>query len=342
MSKYYGEELNPKNEFRSDYESSLTAFVDENLFNAKEQRKKFFSPTDYKINPDFYHEQYVNGLGFPLNKPLPKPKLISKTLWTKDGNVNIYRVQLLLLDSIKFYGLYFEQIENKESAPFIVSLHGKEGTPELCSSIYMDSSNYDHMVRRATDRGANVFVPQTLTWSEQFYKESYNRVALDSKLRQLGGSITALEVACLSSAITYFVDNENINADKIGAVGLSYGGIFTTYLTAFDKRIKSAFACSWFNTTNVLSRFPDWCHFEGALTFGVGETAALICPRPFAVAMGDKDQIFDWKKTLEEGERTKEFYREWGVEEKFCCYVFDGYHEFDKGDQGLDFLFENL
>ena len=83
MSKYYGEELNPKNEFRSDYESSISAFVDDNLINAKDQRKKFFSPTDYKQNPDFYHKQFVDSLGFPLNSPLPTPKLISKTLWVR-------------------------------------------------------------------------------------------------------------------------------------------------------------------------------------------------------------------------------------------------------------------
>lgn len=342
MKKYYGEQLNPKNEFRSQYENSLTAFVDEKLVRAEKNRREYMTPFAYKQNPQAFYQEFVKQMGFPLNTPLQAPKLISKTLWTTDGNVNVYRVQLQLLGSIKFYGLYFEQTFDKEQAPFIIACHGKEGTPELCSSIYMDSSNYNHMVRRATDRGANVFVPQTLTWSENFYEEPYDRLSLDSKLRQLGGSITALEVACLSCSITYFIENENVNADKIGALGLSYGGMFTTYLTAFDKRVKGAFACSWFNSTNVLSRFPDWCHFNGANTFGVGEISALICPRPFAVAMGDKDQIFDSKLTLKEGERVKEFYREFGLDKNFLCYEFDGYHEFDKGDTGLDFLFKHI
>ena len=186
MSKYYGEQLNPKNKFRSQYENSLTAFVDEKLDCAQKNRREYMTPFAYKQNPQAFYQEFVKQMGFPLNTPLPQPKLISKTLWTRDGNVNVYRVQLQLLGSIKFYGLYFEQTFDKEQAPFIIACHGKEGTPELCSSIYMDSSNYNHMVRRATDRGANVFVPQTLTWSENFYEEPYDRVSLDSKLRQLG------------------------------------------------------------------------------------------------------------------------------------------------------------
>lgn len=342
MGKYYGEELNPKSTFRSEYEQTLTAFIDAKLNERKATRQEFLTPEKLKANPEFYRELYVKTLGYPLDEPRVTPTLIKKEFIASDKGVNIYRMQFSCFGGIKFFGLYFEQTENKQSAPFIMAFHGKEGTPELCSSIYMDSSNYNHMVRRATDRGANVFVPQTLLWSEQFYDEPYDRLFVDAKLRQLGGCVTALEVKLSSDVITYFIENENIKQDRIGALGLSYGGMFTVYLTAFDKRIKCACSCSFVNSTEGLCRMNDWCHFNEANTFGVAEVCALICPRPLVVAMGDKDQLFDSKLTLEQGERIKEFYKAYGKVDNLVCYEFDGYHEFDKSDKGLDFLFKNL
>lgn len=342
MGKYYSEELNPKSQFRSEYEQSLSKYVDEQLYERKKQRSLLITPKSYKEDQEFYRQEFVKMLGFPLNLEIKTPKLLLKTKVTTDKNVNIYRMQFEVLDGVKFYGMYFEQDENPNLAPFVIGQHGKEGTPELCSSIYMDSSNYNHMIRRVTDLGANVFVPQTLLWSEKFYEEPYDRGELDAKLRQIGGCITALEVYIQSSLITYFIEKEGVNASKIGALGLSYGGMYTIHLAAFDKRIKSAYACSWFNCTEILSRMTDWCYKDAANSFGVAETAALICPRALAVSMGDKDQIFDAKNTLIESERLSEFYKEFNAEDKFLSYIFNGYHEFDLGDEGLKFFFNNL
>ena len=137
---------------------------------------------------------------------------------------------------LKFYGIYFEQTMQPSAAPFVFGFHGGDGTPEMVSSIHFNSSNYRHLVRRMTDRGANVFAPQFLLWSVANYGNKYDRLLIDGKLKQLGGSITAMELYFLQGALDYFLSQEQVNAEKIGVAGLSYGGMYALHLAARPAR----------------------------------------------------------------------------------------------------------
>ena len=269
------------------------------------------------------------------------PTLVEKTLITQDGNVNIYRLQFLFWDRIKVYALYFEQLNADMGTPFVSGLHGGEGTPELVSSIHMDSANYNHLVRRMTDKGANVLVPQLLLWSKNNYGGDYDRIYTDGKLCQLGGSITALELCFLQGLMDYFTANEKINQDEIGVCGMSYGGMYALYLAAIDTRVKACYSCSWV-CDGFVNSWADWCYKNAQNTFAVAETAGVIAPRALAVAMGDRDELFDSALTMKECARIEQFYKAFGAEEKFFVKIFDGVHEFDKGDEEFEFFFDQL
>lgn len=336
--KYYAEEFSATLSQREEYKQSLDEFI-RLLENGKDKdRLNFMQPDAYAKNPQHFRKAFIDMLGFPLNQPLQIPKLISKELVAKDGSVNIYRMQFEVLGCIKYYGIFFEGQD--KNAPFLIGFHGKEGTPEVCSSIHKDSSNYNHMIRRATDRGASVFVGQNLLWSKE-YKEEYNRDLLNGKLIRLGGCITALETYISSCVLSYFIENGIANEKKVGAFGLSYGGMYTIFLSAFDTRIKACFSCSWFSD-NDGHIFHDWCYKNAEFTFGNAQIAGLVAPRPMAIAMGTKDQIFNGEATLKEGETVKQYYKAFNKQDNFICYLFEGYHEFDTTDRGLDFLFEAL
>jgi len=341
MKKYYAEEIVKDTQYRQEYLDGLNAFLNREKENADNRRSGYIDPKKFRENPEFYREELKKQLGFPLTRPVETPVLAEKIFVTQDGNVNIYRMQLIFFGSMKFYGLYFEQTEQKKGSPFILSLHGGGGTPELCSSIHMDSANYNHQTRRLTDRGANVFAPQLLLWSEDNYGNPHIRTEIDGKLRQLGGSITAFEVWCMQGCINWFIENEKINAEKIGVAGLSYGGMYSLFLTAVETRIKACFSCSWFNDEFVMS-WPDWSYRSSADTITSVEVAALVCPRALVLAMGNKDEIFDSSVSEENSCRAEAYYKEWHAEEKYKFYVFEGPHELDKGDAGIDFLFANL
>ena len=159
MRKYYSEEILKNTPFRQDYVDGISQYLEKEKLKADDTRNNYISPDDYKRNPKRYRNDLIKQLGFPLTEKTEIPILKEKIFVAKDCNVKIYRMVFEFFGYLKFYGIYFEQDENKKDNPFVIGLHGGAGTPELVSSIHTDSGNYNHLVRRLTDKGANVFAP---------------------------------------------------------------------------------------------------------------------------------------------------------------------------------------
>ena len=338
---YYSEKIIKDTKERDEYREGIERFLDEAIAKANAKREEYLTPEKLIADPEKYRREFAELLGYPLTEKLQTPKLVEKVFVAEDGNIRIFRMRLEYFGYLKLYGIYFEQKESPESAPFVISQHGGAGTPELVSSIYCGSANYNHQTRRITDRGANVFAPQLLLWHKETYGNEYNREYLDGKLRMMGGSMTALEIYLLMGALSYFIENENSNRERIGLIGLSYGGMYTQYLMALDTRIKACYASSYFNDLYNNPR-PDWCYHGSAYKFNCAEIAALAIPRALCVSVGDKDPMFAKEDTLSAGKRTASFYKAAGVEDRFLCDIFDGVHELNKLDTGIDFLMSNL
>ena len=341
MSEYYSEEIVKDTRYRKDYYESVAKFLDVEKDKAAKERADYLSPEKYKADPEKYRNDLIKQLGFPLTEKRETPALTEKTFVVKDKNVNIYRMTFEFPDGIKFYGMFFEQVSDRREKPFVICLHGGGGTPEIVSSIHLDSGNYNHLLRRIADKGANVFAPQLLLWNTGTYGNDYNREQVDGKLRQLGGSVTALELYLMRGCIDYFIDKELMNAEKIGVAGLSYGGMYSLFLAAVDERIKACYSCSWVNDCFVHSR-ADWSYFKAQKGFAVAETAGIIAPRRLVVAMGDKDELFDSKLTVKECEKIQGYYDVFGKSDNFKCVIFGGVHETDESDEEINFLLKNL
>ena len=341
MSNYYHEEVEKNTRHHKAYLDGINRFLDAEKGKADTERKNYISPGKYIINAEKYREDLIKTFGFPLTEKRATPVLKEKKFVARDGNVDIYRMSFSVMGMVESYGLYFEQTENPKDKPFVFCIHGGEGTPESISSIHFDSGNYNHLTRRITDKGANVFAPQMLLWKIGTYGTEYNRSYIDGRFRQLGGSISAFELSVLRSYADYFIDNNIANKDRIGVAGLSYGGMYAICFAAIDTRIKACYSCSWVNDTFVHS-WADWSYFNAQKRFTTVETCAMIAPRPLVVAMGDKDNIFDSNITVKSCEKVKEYYAAFGKESDFKCIIFDGVHETDKSDFEIDFLLKNL
>lgn len=338
--KYYSEE--PLKDFscRSNYAKGIDEFLESERKKADERRKSFFSVEEYVRNPEKFRQAFVELLGFPLGEKRSEDITAEKTFVANDGNVNIYRT-VMQIGKIPFYGICFEQVVKSDETPFAIVIHGGEGTPEMAGSINFDSSNYNHMARRLTERGCNVFCPQLLLWNYLVYGSEYSRDDVHGRLTMLGGSVTALEMYLLSQCIDYFVETEGENSDKIGVTGLSYGGQFALDLAAYDCRIKVCHAAGQFNSRY---RYPesDWCYFNALNKISDAEKAALVCPRALCISVGDDDYLFDSAPAVEESKRVREFYSAFGADDKFDFYVFGGSHETDKSDRWVDFMMNNF
>ncbi|MBQ9082665.1 MAG: hypothetical protein IJY28_04095, partial [Clostridia bacterium] len=240
---YYSERVTRDTPFRQDYVDSIQQFLEAEKAEADRERAAYMSPEAYAADPEGYRRAFTGMLGVPLTRPTELPQ-VKKTFVATDNGVKIYRMQLTFPCGIQFYGIYFQQA-NPAAAPFVVAIHGGEGTPEMIGSIHNDSANYNHLARRLTDRGCSVFAPQLLLWKIEKYGNPYHRWLVNGRLRQLDGSVTALELWLIRGALDYFIQREGIAPARIGAAGLSYGGMYALLLAATDVRIRSCFSCSW-------------------------------------------------------------------------------------------------
>ena len=342
MEKYYSEDVAKDRLERREYLQSLYDFARLSKEKAAEKRAAFMCPARDCEDPEAYRAKYVEMLGYPLTEEQETPVCTAKNLVATDKNVNIYRMQFLFPCGIKTYGLFFEQTENAKDAPFVLGLHGGWGTPELVSSMYMDSGNYNHLVRRITDRGANVFAMQLCLWNvETFGGDNYNRQEMDARMRQLGGSFTALELFLLRGCANWFFANEGMNEARFGVAGLSYGGMYALHYAALDNRIKACYSCSFMHDV-FTTGWVDWSYKNAQNTFTNTEVMALVAPRALAVAMGNKDELFKWEETAALCDEAKKYYQTFGAEDKLICRIFDGVHETDRSDEEIDFLLAYL
>lgn len=322
--------------YRQEYVDSINRFIDKMQKDAKKIRTEHCR--DILKDPEKYRAEYCEMLGFPLNRPIDHtaPKVKSEYIGS-DCECKVYRCQIEVFEDFYFYGILFLTDEN-EKRPFVISQHGGLGTPELCSS-FGDSSNYNNMTRRIVEKGVNVFAPQLLLWrTENTDEPQYDRKNLDGTLRMVGSSITAVEVYSIIKTLDYFCTKPYVDTEKIGMVGLSYGGYYTLNVAAIDKRIKSAVACSHFNDRSKY-HWSDYCYQSASEKLLDAETALLIRPRKFQIFVGNRDELFDSETARAEYERIKEFDKNADEWLSFC--VFDGTHEFYPHDDcWLEKLFE--
>ena len=339
MKKYYSEELKKDTLERAGFLSGIEIFLQGAKEKATKNREKFITPEAYKSTPDVYRGKFLDMLGFPLWEKREMPT-VEKNFVANDGNVDIYRMTFSFVNGLRYYGLYFRQTKNAQEKPFVFGLHGGAGTPELVSSLHRNSTNYNHLVRRLTDKGASVFAPQLLLWKTEDYGNAYDRLETDGRLRQLGGCITALEIYLMQCALDYFLVNEDANENKIGVAGMSYGGMYALHFAAADTRVKAcystSFVCDVFEWVK-----DDWSYQNAQNTFAIAETAGLIAPRPLVVAMGVNDPAYQ-KGTDKECERILPYYEIFNKKANFKYMTFEGVHEVDKNDEELDFILSAL
>lgn len=272
-----------------------------------------------------YRTEFLNILGYPLNKPIDHSSpFVRQEFIGEDDECKIYRCQVEVFKDFWFYGILFVSDET-EKRPLVISQHGGLGSPELCSS-FEDSSNYNNMTRRILEKGVNVFAPQLLLWRTEGTNEpKYDRKGLDGALRQVGSSITALEVYSIIKTIDYLVTKPYIDEQKIGMAGLSYGGYYTLYTAAADKRIKSALSCSHFNRRDVYHG-SDYTWENTCKKMLDAEIALLIRPRKLQILVGDNDDLFNPEFAKEEYNRIKAYDK--NADEWVSFNIFSGVHEF--------------
>lgn len=166
-----------------------------------------------------------------------------------DSIATYYRSYIPMNDILEAYGLFIVPNGAAGKRPLIIAQHGGGGTPEL--ALFKGGANYRDMIRGAAREGYVVYAPLVIMYP---YVDRDNgteipadvRRDFDNALRERGTSLFGVETTMISESLTALMKRPEVDPKRVAMVGLSYGGFYTLYQMALDKRIRGGVAsCSF-------------------------------------------------------------------------------------------------
>ncbi len=188
-------------------------------------------------------------------------------------------------------------------------------------------------------------IPDQSGVDERFVGKSAPCHFLSTWSMMLGGSAIGFRVAEAKRLLDYLITLPEIDASRIGAMGISGGGMHTFFSSCVDDRIKaiviSGYFCSWFSS--ILAMNHCICNFvAGILRIGdLLDLAALLAPRPTLIEAGTYDKIFPIEAVRDAFAKLKQIYKLWDAEDKVELDEFEGRHQIS-GKRAYKFLQEHL
>ena len=316
---------------RNEYAESVLQYVNECSKDTYKKRDKILAlPLEER------RKALEGMLGKPLSDKWSKTSLLKKECILVHNGVRCTRYTFLLNGSIPFSGILYEYEEkNTNKEKLIIALHGGGGSSEILGDLFVDSSNYNHMVNRILRPGVKVFAPQLLLWNSAIYGSENDRDWLNRRLLQLGGSITAFEVQCLKRTLDWWFEDEETDTERVGVIGLSYGGMYALHFGALDTRIFATYSSCWFSD-RTKHNWHDWTYFNAENEFFDAETASLVLPRKLYIEVADHDEAFPAADCRFERARLEKYAEKANVFSSLCFKEFDGKHELDTDNTNLD------
>ncbi|MFH1613842.1 MAG: alpha/beta hydrolase family protein [Planctomycetota bacterium] len=222
----------------------------------------------------------------------------------------------------------------------------------------IDSFNYDYGLQMA----GHGYITMAIDW-RVFGERSDNRDPYGDDNREaypgrdkcnvqfirgalMGRYLLALDIFDGMRAIDYLCGLECVDAERIGAMGLSFGGTMTTWISLMDERVKAAdIICYSCNFRNFAVKYGNFCGSQivpGLFEIcDVPDLHGLIAPRPLLTEIGVYDKCFLVDDALECADKVTKIYNAAGVSENYEVDLFEGDHAFG-GNKAFEFFDKHL
>jgi len=244
--------------------------------------------------------------------------------------------------------------------PGVLAVHGHGyGSREIVGLLPDGSPDagepgiHRHYAVELAKRGMVAIAPDVLGFGERRLAEDLAQgergpsscYKMATQLLLYGKTLTGLRVQELLAALEYLMRREDVDSERIGAMGFSGGALLSLVCAALDERIRAT----------VLTGFPGT--FKGTImavhhcidNFTPGmlkhaelpEWIALLAPRALFVESGMQDPIFPLASSKSAiAELTARYERE-GAAAYFASDLFPGVHEVS-GRRSYDWLAQRL
>jgi dienelactone hydrolase len=160
-----------------------------------------------------------------------------------------------------------------------------------------------------------------------------------------GETMIAWRVWDVMRTIDWIATRKDLDARRVGCVGISGGGTCTLFSAALEPRIRAAFVSGYLNTFRDSILSLEHCvdnYVPGILNWAeMYDVAGLIAPRPLFAEAGTEDDIFPIEAFRESYARVKRVYDTFGAASSLDYEIFEGEHQF-RGTRGVPFLAAHL
>jgi len=272
------------------------------------------------------------------------------------------REELLLeSDAVPRLPLHVLRPEAPDDArfPIVLCLHGHgafghdavagvDDTPALREEIR--KSNYDYgrqLVREGYLAVVPCFTPFGRRLDTRQRETRTDACAVEFvRLMYLGRTLLGENLRDALWALDYATTRRDARPDRVGCVGLSYGGRMTMMVAALDPRVRVAVISGALNVFQErVQRAGFSCGAQvipGLLQFGdTPEIGSLIAPRPVIWEAGRQDALMVPGWLEKASERIRQAYVAAGKPENFEVHRFDGGHVWN-GERAIPLLARQL
>jgi dienelactone hydrolase len=161
----------------------------------------------------------------------------------------------------------------------------------------------------------------------------------------VGETMIGWRVWDVMRTIDYVAQRPELDAGRIGCMGISGGGMVTLFGAALEPRIKVAMVSGYLNTFRDSIGSLSHCidnYVPGILNWAeMHDVAGLIAPRPLFVESGERDRIFPVAASVASFKEVKQIYDVFNAPERVEHEVFPDEHAF-WGRRGIPFIARHL
>jgi dienelactone hydrolase len=162
----------------------------------------------------------------------------------------------------------------------------------------------------------------------------------------LGMTMLGLNLHDARCTLDYLCDQDFVDPDRLGVMGLSFGGTMATWISITDARIKAAdIICYSDRFADFAIRDTNFCGSQ--ITPGLYELCdvpdlhGLIAPRPLLVEIGIHDECFLIDSAMSCYREVAKIYAAAGMSDKLELDLFGGPHAWG-GNKSIDFFTRHL
>jgi dienelactone hydrolase len=247
----------------------------------------------------------------------------------------LYTIEKVIFESLPgFYitaNLYRPNRAGRYPAVLLPAGHTQEGKPEpqlLAANLAMKgfvALAYDPIGQGEREQ---TFVPQL---GRPLAGGSVNEhVQAGAQNILIGQSVARYFIWDAKRAVDYLLSRPDVDAARIGCAGCSGGGAITTYVGAFDSRVKTAAPACYINSYRLLFRGPNPDSEMSLPAFiakglDLSDLVELSAPMPWLL-LATADDYFTPEGARLAYDEARRWYSLYGAEEKVQFFVGHGGH----------------